>query len=89
MSKLAKDMMKAGLDPLKSKKNKRRGEMTNKPAQYRVEAGSVFEFYPEDNGPGAYWFIGKLNGKTLKQFIAAIARRACYGEAEDQQMYLR
>lgn len=34
--------------------------------QYRVESGSVYEYDKEQN---AYVFIGKLNGKTRKQFI--------------------
>jgi hypothetical protein len=33
---------------------------------YRLESGSVFEYSPLDD---AYIFIGKLNGKSLKQFI--------------------
>lgn len=34
--------------------------------KYRVESGSVYELDEEQN---AYVFIGKLNGKTRKQFI--------------------
>ena len=33
---------------------------------YRVEHGSVFELCSQ---AGCYIFIGKLNGKSLKQFI--------------------
>jgi len=35
-------------------------------AKYRFESGSVYEF---DAAHNAYIFIGKLNGKTKKQFI--------------------
>lgn len=35
-------------------------------AKYRFESGSVYEYDAEQN---AYIFIGKLNGKTRKQFI--------------------
>jgi hypothetical protein len=33
---------------------------------YRLESGSVFEYSAQHS---AYLFIGKLNGKSLKQFI--------------------
>jgi hypothetical protein len=39
-------------------------KMKNK---YRFESGSVYEFDEESN---AYIFIGKLNGRTKKQFLA-------------------
>jgi hypothetical protein len=35
--------------------------------KYRFESGSVYEFDEESN---AYIFIGKLNGRTKKQFLA-------------------
>ena len=35
-------------------------------SKYRVESGSVYEYDAEQK---AYVFIGKLNGKTRKQFI--------------------
>jgi hypothetical protein len=35
--------------------------------KYRVESGSVYEYSAENR---AYVFCGKLNGRTLKQFIA-------------------
>jgi hypothetical protein len=33
---------------------------------YRLESGSVFEYSAQHK---AYIFIGKLNGRSLKQFI--------------------
>jgi hypothetical protein len=44
-------------------------------SKYRVESGSVYEY---SAGQNAYVFIGKLNGKTCKQFIK---------EYEESQLY--
>ena len=35
--------------------------------KYRFESGSVYEYCKQSH---AYLFIGKLNGRTKKQFIA-------------------
>lgn len=35
--------------------------------KYRTETGNVYEY---DGDANAYMFIGKLNGRTLKQFIS-------------------
>jgi hypothetical protein len=38
--------------------------------------GSVFEYHSEDPAidcEGAWWFIGKLNGRTLKEFMLDLA----------------
>ena len=43
--------------------------------KYRVESGAVYKYSKEHN---AYIFIGKLNGKTRKQFIK---------EYEEKQLY--
>jgi len=36
---------------------------------YRVESGAVYEYRKDRN---AYIFLGKLNGRTLRQFIEDI-----------------
>ena len=44
-------------------------KMVDKMEKYRVESGSVYEL---DEDYGAYVFCGKLNGRTLDEFIADI-----------------
>lgn len=46
-----------------------------KAAKYRVENGSVYEY---SEGRRAYIFCGKLNGRTLKQFVKEIEQSDYY-----------
>lgn len=42
--------------------------------RFRVESGSVFEFSAEHN---AYLFCGKLNGRSLSEFIEDYMSEDC------------
>jgi hypothetical protein len=49
--------------------------------KYRTDQyGSVFEYCPEKN---CYLFAGKLNGRTLEQFIRDIEQQPVNEEDED------